>query len=258
MSDNKKYYYLKLKDSFFDSEELIVLQDMENGYIYSDILLKLYLRSLKSEGKLMFNDTISYTTSMLAKVVRHDESVVSDALEIFKSLGLIEVLENGAIYMLNIQNFIGKSSTEADRQREYQSRIAVDKCKETNKKSCKKSNIKSTPETDTETDTNTEIKKNNSCASEDVRYPDFFNELWLEFAKAYPNPRYKYSGKANYMKILLEVEEPLKYAKVLVEAALLYGNETENSNMLGIVAWLKEENRNLWVNRVRNQQRELS
>lgn len=258
MSDNKKYYYLKLKDSFFDSEELIVLQDMENGYIYSDILLKLYLRSLKNEGKLMFNDTISYTTSMLAKVVRHDESIVSDALEIFKSLGLIEVLENGAIYMLNIQNFIGKSSTEADRQREYQSRIAVDKCKETNKKSCKetnkKSNIKSTPEKEIEKEI--EIKKNNSCASEDARYPDFFNDLWLEFAKAYPNPKYKYSGKANYMKILLEADNPLEYAKVLLEAVLLYGNETENRNMLGIIAWLKEDNRNLWVNKVRNQQSE--
>ena len=28
MSDNKKYYYLKLKDNFFDSEEMIILQNM--------------------------------------------------------------------------------------------------------------------------------------------------------------------------------------------------------------------------------------
>ena len=50
MADNKKYYYLKLKDNFFDSDEMIVLESMPDGYIYSNILLKLYLRSLKYEG----------------------------------------------------------------------------------------------------------------------------------------------------------------------------------------------------------------
>jgi len=41
MPDNKKYYYLKLKDNFFDSEELIILQNMQDGYLYSILYLKL-------------------------------------------------------------------------------------------------------------------------------------------------------------------------------------------------------------------------
>lgn len=123
MADNKKYYYLKLKENFFDSEEMIILQNMENGYIYSDILLKLYLRSLKNEGRLMFKNLIPYTTSALAQVVRHPEKTVEKALEVFQQLGLVEILDNGAIYMLDIQNFIGSSSTEADRRREYDRRI---------------------------------------------------------------------------------------------------------------------------------------
>ena len=40
MSDNKKYYYLKLKDDYFDSDDLIVLENMPDGYLYSNILLK--------------------------------------------------------------------------------------------------------------------------------------------------------------------------------------------------------------------------
>ena len=43
MSDNKKYYYLKLKEDFFDSPEIKVLESMPNGYKYSNLLLKLYL-----------------------------------------------------------------------------------------------------------------------------------------------------------------------------------------------------------------------
>ena len=46
MADNKKYYYLKLKDNFYDSEQMIILQNMQDGYLYSDILMKLYLRSM--------------------------------------------------------------------------------------------------------------------------------------------------------------------------------------------------------------------
>lgn len=55
---NKKYYYLKLKENFFESEEMVLLQQMKDGYLYSDILLKMYLRSLKGEGQLMYKNCI--------------------------------------------------------------------------------------------------------------------------------------------------------------------------------------------------------
>ena len=127
MVDNKKYYYLKLKENFFDSDELIMLESQPDGHLYSNILLKLYLRSLKNDGKLMFNDRIPYNAEILAKVTRHNVAVVEKALFLFEELGLIEKLDNGAIYMLDIQNFIGKSSNEADRIRDYRSRINKEK-----------------------------------------------------------------------------------------------------------------------------------
>lgn len=127
MSDNKKYYYLRLKDNFFDSDELKILESMKDGYLYSNILLKLYLRSLKNDGKLVVNDRIPYNAEMLASVTGHQIGTVKQALSIFKDLGLIDVLENGAIYMLDIQNFIGRGSSEADRKREYRQRIESDR-----------------------------------------------------------------------------------------------------------------------------------
>ena len=123
MSDNKKYYYLRLKDNFFDSDELKILESMKDGYLYSNILLKLYLRSLKNDGKLVFNERIPYSADMLSSITGHQVGTIKQALTIFKDLGLIDVLDNGAIYMLDIQNFIGKGSSEADRKREYRQRI---------------------------------------------------------------------------------------------------------------------------------------
>lgn len=122
MADNKKYYYLKLKENFFESDEAIILESMPDGYVYSNILLKLYLRSLKNDGLLMFNNLIPYNAQMLATITRHQVGTVEKAIQIFRDLQLIEILDNGAIYMTNIQNFVGKSSTEADRIRKLRAK----------------------------------------------------------------------------------------------------------------------------------------
>ena len=127
MSDNKKYYYLKLKDNFFESDNMILLESMKDGYLYSNILLKLYLKSLKDNGRLVLNGRIPYNSQMIANVTRHQVGTVERALKIFEELGLVETLDSGVIYMLDIQNFVGESSTEADRKREYRSRIEQEK-----------------------------------------------------------------------------------------------------------------------------------
>ena len=153
MSDNKKYYYLRLKDNFFDSDELKILESMKDGYLYSNILLKLYLRSLKNDGKLVVNDRIPYNAEMLASVTGHQIGTVKQALSIFKDLGLIDVLENGAIYMLDIQNFIGRGSSEADRKREYRQRI------ETDRTNVRQISDKTPPEIEIELEKEIEIEK---------------------------------------------------------------------------------------------------
>ncbi|MHA7967719.1 phage replisome organizer N-terminal domain-containing protein [Paenibacillus sp. CAU 1782] len=123
MADNKKYYYMKLKENFFDSDEMIMLEALTDGYLYSNILLKLYLRSLKDDGRLMFKGIIPYTPDALANILRHKVGVVEKAIQVLKQFGLVEILDNGAIYMLDIQNFIGESSTEADRVRAYRKKV---------------------------------------------------------------------------------------------------------------------------------------
>ena len=161
MSDNKKYYYLRLKDNFFDSDELKILESMKDGYLYSNILLKLYLRSLKNDGKLVVNDRIPYNAEMLASVTGHQVGTIKQALSMFKELGLIEILENGAIYMLDIQNFIGKGSTEADRQRLYDRRISDERKQKklTQSRNLEEILKKSTPEIEIELEKDIEIEK---------------------------------------------------------------------------------------------------
>lgn len=184
MSDNKKYYYLRLKDNFFDSDELKILESMKDGYLYSNILLKLYLRSLKNDGKLVVNDRIPYNAEMLASVTGHQIGTVKQALSIFKDLGLIDVLENGAIYMLDIQNFIGKGSSEADRKREYRQRIETDRTNvQTNLRQISE---KSPPEIEIELEIEKKIEKEiHSSAKSTTTKRKRFEKPTLSEIKAY-------------------------------------------------------------------------
>ena len=159
---------MRLKENFFDTNEMKVLESMQDGYKYSNILLKLYLMSLQSDGKLMLNERIPYNSKMIATITRHSVGDVEKALILFKDLGLIEVLDSGAIYMLDIQKYIGKSSTEADRQREYQRKISYSKeiSKESNKKSTPEIEIEL--EKDIEIDIDTDKKKKKKSAKADL------------------------------------------------------------------------------------------
>ena len=117
MSDSRKYYYLKLKESYFEDDSIVLLESMQDGVLYSNILLKLYLKSLKNRGKLQIDENIPYTAQMIAVITRHQIGTVERALQIFQKLGLVEELANGAYYMSNIELLIGQSSTEAERKR---------------------------------------------------------------------------------------------------------------------------------------------
>ena len=117
MSDNRKYYYLKLKENFYNSETMVILESMQDGLLYSNLLLKMYLMSLKSGGILMLNDHLPHTPQTIATFTRHQVGTVERALKVFLEFGLVEILTDGAYYMTDIQLLIGQSSTEGERKR---------------------------------------------------------------------------------------------------------------------------------------------
>ena len=129
MSENQKYFYMRLKENFFESAEMIAIESQPEGYKMLNLLMKMYCRSLKRGGQLSVADGIPYSPEMLATAARIDVKTVKKALVLFQKFGLIDILDNGMIFMLDIQNYIGSSSSEADRQRDYQRRISDEKGK---------------------------------------------------------------------------------------------------------------------------------
>lgn len=123
MAENKRYYFLKLKEDFFKDETVLLLEDCKDGFLYSNILLKIYLLSLKYEGQLLLSEDISYTPAMIATLTHHQSGTVEKALQIFIQLGLVEELTDGSLFMSNIQPMISTTSSEAERKKKERSKL---------------------------------------------------------------------------------------------------------------------------------------
>ena len=103
---NKKYYWLKLKENFFEEDTISWLEEQENGKEYCLFYLKLCLKSLKTDGVLVRNVgelLIPYDVKKLGDMTNTDTDTVRVAMELFKQIGLIQILENGEIYLTQLE-----------------------------------------------------------------------------------------------------------------------------------------------------------
>ena len=123
--ESKKYYWLKLNLDFFDREEVKLIENMPNGKEYIIFYMKLLLKSANSEGRLMFREVIPYTDEMLASITNTNIDVVRSAVKLFLSLGMMKKLDDGALFLHEVQNMIGCETEYAKKKREYKDRLKV-------------------------------------------------------------------------------------------------------------------------------------
>lgn len=121
----KKYYWLKLKEDFFEDDTIEWIEDQPNGEKYSLFYLKLCLKSLKTNGILIRNVgemLIPYDVKKLAEATRTDVDTVRVAMDLFKNIGLIQILENGEIYLSQLKNMVGSETSKAQLMRNKRER----------------------------------------------------------------------------------------------------------------------------------------
>ena len=122
MSRNKKYYWMKLKEDFFEDDTIEWLEEQPNGKEYALFYLKLCLKSLKNDGVLIRkvgDMLIPYDAKKIAEITKTDIDTVVVAMELFKKINLVEILENGEIYMKAMENMVGSETDSAIRVRKH-------------------------------------------------------------------------------------------------------------------------------------------
>lgn len=171
----KRYYWLKLKEDFFDDETISYIEEQENGVYYVNFYLKLCLKSIKTEGKLirLVGETlIPYDVNSLSRLTGTPVDTVMVAMKLFESIGIVKVLETGEIYLSQIDEMIGSETDKAAIMRRKRAKEKI-------------SGNKVTQEllecyTEKEKDIDIEIEKDN------INYKDIvnaFNDTCVSFPK---------------------------------------------------------------------------
>ncbi|MDE5742692.1 MAG: phage replisome organizer N-terminal domain-containing protein [Oscillospiraceae bacterium] len=122
---DKRYYWLKLKEDFFDEKYIKALRKLPQGDSQVIVYLKMQLKSLKTEGIINYEGILPDCISELALALDEDENVVRLTVEALIRFGVVERLENDTLYMLAMQQLIGSETQTAARVRKHRENIAL-------------------------------------------------------------------------------------------------------------------------------------
>ncbi len=179
MSENKRYYWLKLQKDFFKRHDIRIIEEMENGKDYIIFYLKLLTESISHEGKLRFSDTIPYDDKMLATITNTNIDIVRSAVKVFQSLHLMELWDDKTVYMTETQKMIGSETKWAEEKRIYRAKQEQLKAPKDNVKT-KKDNVRQEIEKELELDKDIDKEKKN-IKKENIpkkqKYGEFENVL---------------------------------------------------------------------------------
>lgn len=123
MADNKKYYWIKLKTDFFNSEQIDFLMSQENGCQYVVLYQMLCLNTANSNGEMATRIGEMIVPYNIEKIVRDTKYFKTDtvivALELFKKLGLVYEEEHNVLKIANFDEMVGSESKWAEKKRLY-------------------------------------------------------------------------------------------------------------------------------------------
>ena len=116
---NKKYFWLKLKEDFFDEKQIKFLRSLPEGDKLVIVYLKMQLKSLRTEGFIKYDQILPSGEEELAMILDEDTNVVKLTVGALLRMGAVEKLDDGSFYMIAMQNLIGKEGESAERVRQF-------------------------------------------------------------------------------------------------------------------------------------------
>lgn len=119
MAERSKYYWLKLKEDFFDDKVIKYLRKLPEGPTLVIIYLKMQLKSLKAEGFLRYDGILPTCEEELALVLDESPMLVTGAINALVKMGVVERWENDVLYMKAMQELIGTETASAARVRKH-------------------------------------------------------------------------------------------------------------------------------------------
>lgn len=214
----RKYYWIKLKKDFMNSDAVDFLMSQKNGAEYVVLYQMLCLMTVKTNGKLerQLNEVIiPYDAEKIQRDTKYfNIDTVRNALQLYIHLGLIYKDDNGCLSIADYENLVGSESGSAERVRRFRNSKALhcnddvtDMKRISNELSNTDIDIDKEIEIDIDTDkevinTNISCNKNSEIEVLDQK------EMWFEsFWEIYPKHQDKKKAKQKFLKLCTNEKE---------------------------------------------------
>ena len=229
----KKYYWLKLKDNFFNQKEVKKLRRIAGGDTYTIIYLKMQLLSIKKDGIIEFEGTEKDLAEQLSYEIDEDLNNIQVTLSFLKVNNLIEEISENNFLLTKVPDCIGKEGASAERVRRHRERKALlEKEKEQKTLQC---NGEVTNSNNTVIKSNTEIEKEKEIEKDNNISKDIFiNKVVSEWNSIGVSP----------IKLIRGTRQKMLNARIKEyseEGVLQAINNIKHSD------FLKGQNKNSWV-----------
>ena len=121
MATGKRYYWIKLKETFMTSDAVDFLMSQPDGANYVVLYQMLCLKTINTDGKLERHIGEVVIPYDIEKIQRDTKwfsiDTVRVALDLYKSLGLIYKDQNGTLALSNYDNLVGSETDWAVKKR---------------------------------------------------------------------------------------------------------------------------------------------
>lgn len=118
----KKYYWLKLKEDFFEEKQIRYLRKLPDGDKLVIAYLKMQLKSLRTEGFIKYDQIMPNNEEELAMILDEDINIIKLMIQALIKVKAIEVLDDGSFYLIAMQDLVGKEGESAERVRRFRER----------------------------------------------------------------------------------------------------------------------------------------
>lgn len=151
----KRYFWLKLQDTFFSQKEIKKLRKIAGGDTYTIIYLKLQLISLRNGGKIYYEGLEETFYEEMALELDEDSENVKFTILFLEKYNLIQMINDNEYLMTNVEKCTGSETQGAVRARRYREKQKALQCN-TNVQNC---NVEIEKEIEKEKEIEIEIDK---------------------------------------------------------------------------------------------------
>lgn len=124
----KRYYWLKLYDTFFENKTSKFLRKLPDGDKLLLAYLKFQLKLLKSEGVFCFENLCDSLPEEVALMLDEDVAIIKLLLTALEKANAIEYLNENTFMLSEMQDLIGSEGSSAARTRRHRQKYKMLQC----------------------------------------------------------------------------------------------------------------------------------